>query len=417
MFRRTLKIVTAVALAAISLALPTCISAEERDFVRYDAAKDEFHMLMLLQDIRVKDANDLDFLASVYENRDHLVAPAVPGAAETFPIAAFSLVRFSDSKVGAFNLFWSRPDSLQPVEVPVSLDSIKIHPGTFFLQDKKVGYYQAITVPGKTIDAALDEVARNQDVMVKGIQGEIDRRAGGGATTTWDKAIPYALAKTREAMPGGVAGSATKPEADDTAIEPMSILDGESLKNLKQALTDKKLRIRRDKAVLSLTLPLAPKDVAGVTELYKQYGALFDEITKNADATKVAMNRGDLDKIQMVRSVRAIYHTFSLTSDDKGLTISLDLLKYAQSLAELPAHRVDLNSNGNEAPGADSKPVADDPALDVAAFLRKKDIPLDEALTAEQIIKDFNAGTLKAYPSKTPVTPGQGIVASRPAPN
>jgi hypothetical protein len=61
--------------------------------------------------------------------------------------------------------------------------------------------------------------------------------------------------------------------------------------------------------------------------------------------------------------------------------------------------------NGDEAP----KEVPPD----VVAYLREKKIPIDEKLTADQVIKDFNAGTLKGHPSETPVKPGEGIVKGK----
>ena len=63
----TLRAGRVLAMAAIATAVAlvaSCISAQERDYVKYDAGKDEFHMLMVLTDIKATDQDDLDYLAA-----------------------------------------------------------------------------------------------------------------------------------------------------------------------------------------------------------------------------------------------------------------------------------------------------------------------------------------------------------------
>src|SRR5262249_6031664 len=147
MFRRIRRPLSIVMLAVAALTMATCISARERDFVRYDAVKDEFQMLMILQDIRAKSPDDLEYLEAIYKNRDHLIAPAIPGGANLLSAFNFSFIRVSDKSFMDINIFASRPSGLDATTTGVSLESIKVNPGTFFLQDNQLGYYQSIVVP------------------------------------------------------------------------------------------------------------------------------------------------------------------------------------------------------------------------------------------------------------------------------
>jgi len=52
----------------------------------------------------------------------------------------------------------------------------------------------------------------------------------------------------------------------------------------------------------------------------------------------------------------------------------------------------------------------------VAAYLRGQEIAIDETITPESILRDFNAGRLKGYPSEKPVTPGKGITGGSAKP-
>ncbi len=396
----TRRIVWTFTLILMTLSLATCITAEEHDYLTYDAAKDEFQMLMVLQDIRAKDAEDLAYLQAIYNNRDHLIAPALPGGANVIGMIPFSFLRLGDTQFAPLNIYGSRPSAVEPVDTTIPLASIKITPGTFFLQDKKLGYYQAITVPGKTIDAALLEISKalQTENMVKTIQTEIDRRAAGGKTATWAQ-VTAEMLKGIEIKPDAPATNeapATAAATEAAAVEPQMALDLESLKALQQAVSGKALRLARNKQSVTLTLPLTARDSAAVAELYKAFVARMDEVIKNTKETPEIA-----EQLQQARATQQVARALAVSAGDKGVTAVLDLPAMAKSIAAMPVKRIDLNDKSDAAKEAP----------DAVKFIRDQKLPLNETLTAEQIVKDFTAGTLKAYPSDKPVKPGEDLVA------
>lgn len=401
------RVVLVVALTVAALSLATCISAEEHDYVTYDAGKDQFQMLMVLTDIRGKDADDLGYMQAIYNNRDHLIAPVLPGGGNILALVSTSLLRLSDKQVSPLNIFSSRPSEVEALDTAVPLASIEIHPGTFFVENKKLGFYQSVTVPGSAIDAALLEISKalQTDDLAKSIQTEIDRRAAGGKTLTWAQVSAYTLKQmtitpaSQPAVPETPAtGPATTQAADD--IEPQYALEMDSLKALQKAVTDKSLRIVRSKQTVSLMLPVTAKDAAGVADLYKAaLGRAQDLVKTTKETPEVA------DSLRDARMALQVSTALSVSADDKGVTATVDLLTLAKAMAALPAKRIDNNNKQ----GDDNKE-----GPDAVAFMRDQKVPLNETLTADQIVRNFNAGTLKAYPSDKPVKPGEGIVAPKP---
>mgnify|MGYP001598078786 FL=1 len=134
-----------------------------------------------------------------------------------------------------------------------------------------------------------------------------------------------------------------------------------------------------------------------MADLWQAMIAKTAQVVKDAKATpenqeKIDQSKGVVKAGQLIKVVAA---------PAGGLTLSLDLLTFAPGMGKGDVARVDLNDKDNSA-GAT--------APDVAAFLKEKGIPLDTTLTAAAIARDFDAGTLKAHPSATPIKPGEGIV-------
>jgi len=62
--------------------------------------------------------------------------------------------------------------------------------------------------------------------------------------------------------------------------------------------------------------------------------------------------------------------------------------------------------------GRSSKPADHHAPLE---FVRKQGLPIDEKVTIENILGDFDSGKLKSYPSENPVTAGEGMRIAAPA--
>lgn len=378
--------------AAVATALTSCISAQERDYVKYNAGRDEFSMLMVLSDIQGNDQDDLSYLEALYRNRDHWLAPAVPGGANLMPVLAGSILRTGDKTYTPLNIFASRPTSLESATTAVDLSSVKVLPGAFFTEGGKLGYYQAVTVPGKVIDGALAEMSQAAigDDVGKGIQEELDRRSGGGKVATWDQLKAQVLKTITMDAPA-------QPPADAAEeLTPLNVLSPESLKALQAAAAAKTLTLKRDKTTLLVSLPITAADAAGAQDLWKATLAKTDQAVKEAKETPE-----NKERIAGARALLAAGKLVTVEAGTSGLKASMDLVLFADAMAA-GSNRVDMN---NKDPGAGAKPVPPDPI----AYLKEKGITPEAGLTAEGIVKDFQAGTLKGHPSETPVKPGEGI--------
>jgi hypothetical protein len=406
MKRGTLRTAGVVMIAVIASMLAKCISATEKDIVIYDAAKDEFRMLMVLEDIKVSDANDLAFLEGIYKNRDHLIAPVIPGGAAMFPLFAVSVIRLGDNEAAPINVFGSPPDSLENTKTTASLNTVKITPGTFFLENGKLGYYQAVTVPGKTIDTVLADLSSKMPMenVVNGIDGELARREGGGAVHTWEELKAYTLKKI-VIKPKPAQGEAVP--AGEPDINPLEVLDAESLKKIKKAATDKTLKLVRQKQTIVTALPLIEKDAKAAADLISAATKRVDAALAEAKETPETA-----EQIKMAKSWQAALKALTVNADATGITASVDIVKFAESAAALPVSRVDMNGSmrmdGEAAPARPEGP-------DVVAYVREKKLALDEKLTAAQVVKDFQAGTLKGYASEAPVKAGEGLTKPKGA--
>jgi hypothetical protein len=185
---------------------------------------------------------------------------------------------------------------------------------------------------------------------------------------------------------------ATLPAAG-TMLNPLMVLDPQSLQNLQQAVEKKALKVTREKSELVLTLPLTAKDADGFAGMYKSMVARAQQLAATPETEE---NR---EKLGQMRAMAAAGGVFQVEGGDKGLRATMDLVALSKALTALPAERTDMNDKGQaKAP------------VDVVAALKAKGIPVNGTLTAEAVVKAFNEGTLKGKPSEKPVTPGEGIV-------
>ena len=413
----------AVLLVAIFV-LPGCLSATERDVILYDPATDEFQTLMVLSDIHAKDSDDLDFLAKIVANRDHWIGPTLLSNG----LATGEFLRLSNSTFAPLDFFNSPASTLTIQKTAVPLGSIKITPGTLFIENQTLCYYQAIRIPGKTIDRALEEAGQAaqeeyQDSFTKGIQDELDRRATGGKTLSWDDLTRVGLQVLDDSLKSPATAPASQPQSGAAAPapttvpaatvpseppqNPTSVLSVASLNRLKAAFNAKQLHITRNRQILSLTLPLDAADAAAALKSVGAIVARTREILRGHETEKG-------DAYDSFRQLLAFNSCTTLTAAPEGLVISLDLLSYSRSITSNHASRTDENSTSGTQPGQPPQPPAPQP--DPIAYVREHHLPVDEHLTAAKIIADFQAGMLAAHPADPPVAPGTGFSISETQP-
>jgi hypothetical protein len=384
--RRLSSLLSLLLLLSTALLLRGCLQAEESDLVRYDPQRDEFRALMIQRGI-TGDQNDLPYLKAFFQNRDHLLMPVL---SISVPLLDVRLLRLSDTTF-AFTPFSNAPNNLDPHTSPVSLNAITITPGTFFVEDHTLCYYHAITVPGKIIDGALEQIsiAAQNDDEVKPLNEELLRRQQGGQRRTWDDLVADAIhSLDQTGQPPAATEAASQPGDDKN--NPLACFDDESLHHLITALTAKSLRIKRDGPTFSATFPLSAADSQAVAAAYQKIAKHLHEL---------AAAKPDVKDLQLQN---AIAGATTIVAGNDGATLTIDpvrLSNLAPQLAPLPAPGT----------GDDAQKTRNSRA-DTLQFVRDQKLPLDETLTSQQILADFAANKLRAYPSTPPLTPGTGMV-------
>ncbi|HVS72729.1 MAG TPA: hypothetical protein VHQ47_15845 [Phycisphaerae bacterium] len=399
-----------VVMAALAAGLSSCITAVERDYVTYDAGKDEFRMLMVLRGIQAKDSEDVAYLKALYANRDHWIAPVVPGGYVT-GLLADSLIRMGDHDFSVLNMYASRPTNVDRTKTGVDLSQVEVVPGEFFVEaggqggagaDRKpaLGYYQALRVPGKVVDGALAELsaAAQSGDLTKGIDEELLRRKDGGKVYTWADLRAQTLKditlEEAASQPAGAGGAATQGGGPEV-INPLMVMEEGSLKQMMGALADRSLKLSREKTVVSLAVPMSATDAAGFKKLVETCVARAREVSTGAKETEE-----NAEKLYQIRALAAVGGQLKLEAGSGGLKTSVDVVGLVDAVGNLPERRVDLNQkNGQEGEPAD-----------VLAALKEAGVPVDGKLTAAEVVKEFDAGTLKGHAPEKSVTPGEGIV-------
>jgi hypothetical protein len=378
---RRLSSLLPLLLLSTALLLRGCLQADESDLVRYDPQRDEFRALMIQRGI-AGDTNDLPYLKAFFQNRDHLI----------MPLLDIRLLRLSDTTF-ALTTFANAPQNLDPHTSPVSLNAITITPGTFFVEDHTLCYYHAITVPGKIIDGALEQIsiAAQPTDAIKPLNDELSRRQQGGQRRTWDDFTADALHSLDQAGQPPAATAAASQPADDQN-NPLACFDDDSLHHLITALTAQSLRIQRHGPTFSATFPLSAADSQSIA-------AAYQKLTKHLH--ELAAAKPNVKDLQIQN---AIAGAITLIAQNDGATLTINpvrLSDLAPQLAPLPA----LGTSDDDKKTAASRAAT-------LQFVRDQKLPLNETLTSPQLLADFAANKLRPYPSTPPLTPGTGMVAS-----
>jgi hypothetical protein len=386
-----------------------CLETDKTVAARYDRDHDEFSFLVVYQQIRGGTGSsqekydpdtDFKYLKALYANRDHLIVTPV---GSPWPFEEFgedALLRTSATEAADVSLSTITP-TLKLHRSPVRLDQVRILPGAFFLRGEgNLCYYHQVVIPGKVIDqaitAALEEFDKyGKDDALASLDGELDRRAHGGAVMSWDEFTGRAIVGTM-AQIDGLFGQppVTRPdESADAANHPLTVpVSSASLKQIRNEMTSGGITIQRRGSVLSIRVGMEEADVARAVMFFDAYrAALVGRVAQ--------LSRAHPDRARQPAAISAAIQAMDATAvDPKTLELSIDLIR-AFGAFDTP-----------------SSPPRDHPSdvlahsRDMATLAATSDgIAIDSKLTVEQIERDFLAGTLKANPSDHAVKPGEGL--------
>jgi hypothetical protein len=167
-------------------------------------------------------------------------------------------------------------------------------------------------------------------------------------------------------------------------------MDQRSIDDLVTLTADPKQGLVRKGGYFTLTLPLTPRDVAGMT-------ALWDAWRKASDETAAKSDKKDDPMLAMQRLPA---QAMTVATSDKGLVLSIDAVKLYNSFAETFQKFADSRDTP---PGPAKEPTSE------VRYAREHNWLTGETFTTPQLLTDFAAGTLKTYPSASPVKPGDGL--------
>ncbi|HET6248017.1 MAG TPA: hypothetical protein VFE47_10000 [Tepidisphaeraceae bacterium] len=376
--------------AGLAFCLSGCLSARYFTMVRYDDAKDEFTILNVYQGIDAPSAGDGEYLFQLWRNRDHLIR--VPNI-DILAMPAF--LRLSATEYAPINL-GQAPPTLDKTKTPVSLDQIRVLPGTFFLRGTDtLCYYDQVILPGKVIDQALQQIgpAIAPD-LTKAIDEETQRRKAGGKLLDWDETRQQMIAGVHSSVDPSAAPAGPAPDSPEAKQGPLSLLDEQSLALLRKGANDGAIKLTREKQVFRLTVPLSDADVAQVEKTWKAA----------ADAVKADGPNSPAGSPTFVTF--KLLPAFKLSTQAHAVELEINLPVIIAILPELASITQPL-----EEPTPDKlKSMAS-----TIAALRARGVAIDEKLTVEQLAKDFTNQTVKSYPSEHPVEPGTGLAQAPPA--
>ena len=385
----TRRISFALVAAVAVLWFSGCLSTNYLVMLRYDDAKDEFHVLNVYQRIAAATPGDSEYLYQLWLNRDHLIR--VPNV-DIFTMPAY--VRMSPAKYAAINL-GEAPPILESADTPISLGQIRVLPGTFFLRGPDtLCYYDQVVLPGKVVDQALPVlIATVAPKVIEGIDKELQRRKDGGKRVGWGGVRRY-IEEGVHASANPTTTPATQPAEELPSPDAVQILDEESLGLLRKGVTDGGVKLTREKQVFHLIVPLSNADARQCEDSWHIFvDALKKDAPKAAAGTQLAV----VSKLQPAFDLKTLPNAVEL---EINLAIIIDRLPELASITE---------------PLGDPAPEKLASMRDTIKALRAHGVPIDEKLTVEQLAKDFVTDSVNSYASAHPVEPGSGLVQTPPA--
>lgn len=238
--------------AALCLACGGCVKAKVLNFARYNKAADSFSLVQVYANIATKDERELKHLAMLWRHKDNLILNPISARLQFYTPTIFERLGKHSYKRLALGAAVER-DQKGPETLTTSadLDSIEVTPGEFFLNESKnLCYYQQAVIPGKTVDAVMqDFVPVVADQLFQFAEREIKASATfGSKQLSWND--------LRELIADSLAEKETKP-IGELVRGPFEI---ESLRRLSKAGADKTVQFTRKANAFTLVLPLSPRD-------------------------------------------------------------------------------------------------------------------------------------------------------------
>jgi len=365
-----------------------CLSAQKYWDLVYDETTDTFRMLRVYHHIDGK-GKDIDYLASLYQNRDNLM----PMEILSF-LGESAILRVDAKKYYSIDLGESRSKPSAPSDAVVDLSKIINKPGKFFVSDdNSLGYYHQIYIPGTTVDELLVWYSGElRTLMTKAIKTELDRRGSGDPVNTWSAAIDEETKKLSNDDPQNYDPDASNPgdkgEAPVTILSPASkgqmpfnILSADSLKLIQKAIDDKQINLARKGSAFTLGIPATAEDRKG-------FMGLRDAV-KNVLRMTVEDVNDKRPSFKDYRDIIDVINTFSITNDEKtgqiittaGVTITLR--KVLEKWPELFGIDEKVNKD------VDSKAISES-----LTAIKTAGIDVDEKIKLTDILAMFAKGTL-----------------------
>lgn len=407
-------------IACACFLLSGCLKGKVSTFVRYDADTDTFHQLTVYTNIASTDADELDHLASLWRNRNHLF-PAPVGI-----LGQPALLRLSGSEYRTIVLEEppSSDNEIQRATIP--LDQIEIRPGCLFLsKDDTLGCYHHVIIPGKVADAALKHIAEEaSESFVGAVSKEQERRREGGKRLSWNalrwKLLTEIAKAKKELADGDNRPSATEADSDasettaenkdePTEVEqnPLAYLDDASLEALLREADAPKL-FRRRGGELQISVPLSEADCrqAKVTwEMIEEecLALLRRAMTKaiESDTSSQKLPAEFLGKVMALATPTGKPYKVAI-DDGNRLTLAVDIDRLLRLHAEFPR---DFGKPNPDASLAYRMTVA---SMKGQGFAMRDDVVPDELADA------FYQGRLPSSPPAKGERPGAGMFDDAP---
>lgn len=388
-----------VACVLASVLLSGCLEADKTILARYDAASDEFGVLVVYQRIRSVEKEgkletdaDLAHLAALYANRDHLIFFPYGTPFPLEGLGESAVLRVDGKSAYGINLGIPRKpgdDPQQPEASPMPLDGVKITPGSLFVREPgNLCYYHQMTFSGKLVDAALEQMRQAGDYAeaIEKLSKAIEDRKAGGKKAAWADVRAALIKDVERDIEKDLEG---KEVPEDETVMPLA-LKTESLVMLRDMLQQKKFALTRQGSSLSTKFPLAGNDAA-------ELATVAEEVRKAVSAKLKAAKPKDSEAARYVAWGQKLAALPQVSAAGGTLEMKIDLVKAIETFTQPTEALPERSPQQLEKAAATEK-------LAGAKLEVRNDVKL------EQVVADFKAGKLAGNPSKTPVAPGTGLV-------
>jgi hypothetical protein len=351
-----------------------CLKGDVFEFISYDAATDTFRYMQLDLNVAGEASGDRDYLVGLWNKREQIIMH--PDFIRLWNLPA--VLRIDSGHFQMINLGSASADNNPTLASMIPLATIKVQPGKFFLtNDGTLGYSHQVVVGGSVVDTLLVEMSKQffGPEFVAAIDREIQRRVPGGPTESWDE-FRRQLSEGFQGNKPTIAAAAVKSVPLSKTTEsgqkqqgaPGNPLDAASLAMLRKAAAAGEIAIHRHGAELELAFPLSSDDC-------REAKTTVDLLTKYV-VDQLKAKPGDA-----AASLWAMLHAENDGGRRLVLTVDVRLLTKLQQSTYPTAAPVPKLAAVYQA---------------TVSKLRERGIPIDEKLTAKQVVENFIAEGLTA---------------------